>query len=129
LSVSEYDWVHNPFAVTSGAISHLGLVEQEQLLELQSDRSLKLKLNELKLFQFWSFINTEYSIITEMAINTLLPFFTTNLCQLGFSALTNIKNKKREQLLSVEQEMRVCLSSITPRIELLCKQHQAHVLH
>jgi len=47
LVINEYDWVRNPFAVTSDVISHLGLVEQEQLLELQS---LKLKFNELKLF-------------------------------------------------------------------------------
>jgi hypothetical protein len=75
LPINEYDWMRNPFAVTSDV--HLGLVEQEQLLELQSDRSLKLKFNELKLFQFWSFIKTEYSIITEIAINILLLFSTT----------------------------------------------------
>ncbi|XP_025411535.1 protein FAM200A-like [Sipha flava] len=107
LVFNEYDWVCNPFAITSDVISHL--VEQEQLLELQSDRSLKLKFNELKLFQFRSFIKIEYPIITEIAINILLPFSTTYLCELGFFALTNIKNKKRERLLSVEQEMRVCL--------------------
>jgi hypothetical protein len=52
LVINEYDWVHNPFAVTSDVISHLKLVEQEQFLELQSDSSFKLKFNELKLFQF-----------------------------------------------------------------------------
>jgi len=41
LPINEYDWVRNPFAVTSDVISHLELVEQDQLLELQSDRSLK----------------------------------------------------------------------------------------
>jgi len=41
LPVDEYDWARNPFAVTSDAISRLGLVEQEQLLELRSDRRLK----------------------------------------------------------------------------------------
>jgi len=29
-----YDWVRYPFSVTSDVISHLGLVELEQLLEL-----------------------------------------------------------------------------------------------
>ena len=105
-------WVRNLFAVTSDVISHLGLVEQEQLLKLQSDRSLKLKFNGLKLFQFWNFIKTEYPIITDIAINILLPFSTTYLCELGFSTLTNIKNKKRKRILSVDQEMRVCFSSI-----------------
>ena len=50
--INEYDWVRNSFTVTSDVISHLRLVEQEQLIELQSDHSLKLKFNELKLFQF-----------------------------------------------------------------------------
>jgi hypothetical protein len=68
LVINEYDWVRNPFAVTSDVISHLELVEQEQFLELQSDSSLKLKFNELKLFQFWSFIKTEYPIITEICL-------------------------------------------------------------
>jgi len=81
------------------------------------------------MFQFWSFIKIEYQIITGIAINILLPFSTINLCELGFSALTNIKNKKPERLLSVEQEMMVCSLSIPLRIELLCKQHQAHISH
>jgi len=39
LPVNEYDWVRKcPFAVTSDAMSRLGLVEREQLLELQSGR-------------------------------------------------------------------------------------------
>jgi len=43
--------------------------------------------------------------------------------------LTNIKNKKRERLLSVDQELRVRLSAIPPRIEQLCRSKQAHVSH
>jgi hypothetical protein len=50
LPINEYDWARILFAVTSDEILHLGLVEKEQLLELQSDRSLELKFNELKLF-------------------------------------------------------------------------------
>jgi hypothetical protein len=49
----------------------------------------------------------EYPAIAEEAVSTLIPFSTTYLCELGFPELTNIKNKKRERLLSVEQEMRV----------------------
>jgi hypothetical protein len=58
----------------------------------------------------------------------LLHFSTTYLCERGFSALTNM-NTKREWLLSLEQEMHVCLSSIRPQIELLCKKRQAQVSH
>jgi len=43
LLVDIYDFVRNPFAVTSNVTFHQYFTEQEQLLELQSDRSLKLK--------------------------------------------------------------------------------------
>ena len=72
---------------------------------------------------------TEYSVIPEEVINIVLHFSTTYLCKLGFTTLTNIKNKKRERLLSIDYEMHVCLSSIRPRIELLCTKRQARVSH
>jgi len=43
LLVDKYDWLCNPFVVTSNAIFLQYLTEQEQLLELWSDCSLKLK--------------------------------------------------------------------------------------
>ena len=83
----------------------------------------------MELDKFWMLAKKEYPEIAMKAVNTLLHFSTTYLCELGFSALTNIKNKKRERLLSVEQEMHVCLSSNPPQIELLCKKRQAQVSH
>ncbi|XP_066969990.1 zinc finger BED domain-containing protein 5-like [Macrobrachium rosenbergii] len=56
-------------------------------------------------------------------------FSTSYLCELGFSTLTNIKTKKRSRLLSVEEEMRVCLSSVPPNIERICKSRQLQVSH
>jgi hypothetical protein len=51
---------------------------------------------------------------------------TTNLCELGFSALAeHNKNTKREILLTVEDELRVCLS----KIQQICKNNQAQVSH
>jgi hypothetical protein len=97
-----------------------------ELAELQSDHALQLKYGELSLLKFWILAKEEYPEIAVEAVNTVLHFSTTYLCELGFSALTNIKNKKRERL---EQEMHVCLSSIRPRIELSCKKRQAQVSH
>jgi hypothetical protein len=99
-----------------------------ELAELQSDRTLQLKYGELSLLKFW-ILTEEYPEIAVEAVNTLLHFSTTYLCELGFSALTNTKKKKRERLLLLEQKMRVCLFSIRPRIELLCKKRQAQVSH
>ncbi|XP_060855568.1 cystinosin homolog [Metopolophium dirhodum] len=58
-------------------------------------------------------INQEYPEISIKPLTILLPFSTSYLCEQGFSALTNIKNKKREKrekLNSVEEEMRVGLN-------------------
>lgn len=51
-----------------------------------------------------------------------------DLCESGFSALASIKTKQRARL-DVKDEMRVCLSKIAPRIDDLCKAHQAHLSH
>jgi hypothetical protein len=68
-------------------------------------------------------------MLSEDALSTLLHFSTTYLWQHGFSGLAYIKNKKREQLLSLDQEIRVCLSAIRPRIKQLCRSKQAHISH
>jgi hypothetical protein len=61
-------------------------------------------------------VKRQFPVLSEHAIFVLLPFSTTYLCEQGFSALTNIKNKKCERLLSVDQELRVCLSAIPPHM-------------
>ena len=72
--------------------------------------------------------STEYPLLPNKAVNILLPFATTYLCETAFSALTNMKTKYRSRLV-VESDMRVCLSNITPRIDSLCKAKQAHLSH
>ncbi|KAJ3589190.1 hypothetical protein NHX12_010037, partial [Muraenolepis orangiensis] len=62
--------------------------------------------------------------ITESAIKVLLQFPTSYLCELAFSSLAYVKNKTRTRL-SVEQDLRVALSTIPPRIKRLCSQKQA----
>jgi hypothetical protein len=104
LAVNDYDWVRNPYAVSPDATTHLPIEKQEQLAELRSDSTLQLKYGELSLLKFRKLAKGEYPAIAEEAVSTLLPFSTTYLCELGFSALTNIQNKKRKRLLSFEQK-------------------------
>jgi hypothetical protein len=43
-----------------------------------------------------------------------IPFSDTYLCELGLSALNNIKTYKRDRLRVIDEEVRVALSAIAP---------------
>jgi hypothetical protein len=122
LNANEYDWVRNRFAVTTADTKHLSLKEAEELAELQDDRTTQLKFRETTLLQFWYLEKKkEFSALSKDVLSTLLHFSTTYLCEHGFPGLAYNKNKKRERLLFLDQELRVCLSAIRPRIKQLCK--------
>jgi hypothetical protein len=95
ITVAEYDWVRNPYAVSPEPTTNLPL-EKEELAELQSGRTLQLKYGELSLLKFWVLAKEEYPEIAVEAVNMLLHFSTTYLCELGFSALTNITRNARD---------------------------------
>jgi len=98
-------------------------------LQLASDRMLKLKHEELNLDVWWILVENEYPAIAEKALRLLLQFSTSYVCEFGFSVITTIKHKKRERLLSVEDELCVSLLNIRPRVKLLCRNQQAQVSH
>lgn len=129
INIKNYDWVRDPFNVSISDLVDLKLVEEENLCSIKNDRTLQLKFKEITLNKFWIYVSKEYPEISIKALTILLPFSTSYLCEQGFSALANIKNKKREKLNSVEEEMRVCLSTIRPRIKNICNAHQAHISH
>jgi hypothetical protein len=96
LNVDEYDWVRNPFAVTTADIKHLSLKETEELAELQADRTIQRKFRETILLQFRNLAKKKFSVVSEDPLSTLPHFSTTYLCEQGFSGLAYIKNKKGE---------------------------------
>ena len=129
LSIDFYDWIRNPFIEYPPDKINLNLTEEEELIEIRNDRTLRLKHSEISLDSFWILIKQEYPNISEKAIKILLQFSTTYLCESGFSALVNIKNKKRQKLNSIENELRVCLSNTRPNIKEICKKNQAQMSH
>jgi len=130
ISIEEFDWIRDPFLDLSAInLSNFELSEEEELASLSSDRGLKLKYAQLPLDAFWISVMEEYPTLSKKAIKVLLQFSTSYLCELGFSYLNNIKNKKRERLKSTEEELRVCLSHIRPQIAAVVKKHQAQLSH
>ncbi|XP_075454709.1 zinc finger BED domain-containing protein 5-like [Ascaphus truei] len=129
LSSEEYDWVRNPFTnYSSSSENTLSLREEEQLIDLTCDRPLRIQFDVLALDAFWISMKTEFPAISQKAINILLQFSTSYLCEHAFSCLTNIKTKPRPRLLPVEEELRVCVSKLRPRIKLLCSKSK-HKFH
>ncbi|XP_023211413.1 zinc finger BED domain-containing protein 5-like, partial [Centruroides sculpturatus] len=125
-NVNQYDWIRDPFQ-SIPTPSTLSTVEEEQLLQLSCDTSLKLRFDKDKLFQFWSNVSQEYPAISTTALKVLLPFTTSYLCETGFSAVAVIKSKYRSQI-NLEKKMRVAISKLQPRFEKLCSEKQAHLL-
>ena len=129
INVETYDWIRNPFATVDTSNSKLSYQEEEELINLSSDRTLKIKFSEMVLEEFWIFVQEEYSALSMKALKILLQFSTSYLCELGFSIVTNIKTKKRATLTNLDEELRVAISKIRPNITEICKNRQAQVSH
>ena len=79
--------------------------------------------------EFWISIYEQYPQLAQKAVEILLPFGSSYLYELGFSALTQIKTKTRSRMVDIDKEMRVALSKVQPRLELICSERQAHPSH
>jgi len=123
--ISSYDWIRNPFDCE---LTDLTGRQQEELAELSSDRTLRLQFNHKPLASFWANCSQEYPLLSAEALNVLLPFATTYLCETAFSAVTAMKTKYRSKL-NIEDDLRVCLGGIHPRIDRLCNTKQAQISH
>ena len=69
--------------------------------------------------RFWFPVESDLHKGSTKALKVLISFTSTYLCECGFSALTLIKNKYRSRL-QVEDDLRLFLSAVQPRIEQLC---------
>ena len=83
----------------------------------------------MSLGEFWVSIREEYKLISKAAIEILLQFSTTYLCEQSFSSLVLIKNDKRSCLSDIDRELRVALSKFEPNIQRLCSSKQVQISH
>ncbi|XP_067131393.1 zinc finger BED domain-containing protein 5-like [Centruroides vittatus] len=124
--IDKFTWIQDPFRAKTP--SEFTSLEEESLIDLSCDNTLKLKFGSMELSDFWISVKEEYPLLSGKALRILIPFATSYLCEAGFSAVAVIKSKYRSKI-NVEQEMRVAISNFIPRFEKLCSEHQAHPSH
>jgi hypothetical protein len=122
LNISRNDWIKSPFNVDS-ELQYLSIENKDKLIELSCDSTLKLKFRNVSVESFWIQIDKEYEELSKLAVMKLLPFPSTYLCETAFSALFSVKTKNRNRL-NVENDLRLCLTNINPKIDDLCKSKQ-----
>ena len=81
------------------------LTKVEQLVDLQNDLFFQALFSQKSLDEFWLSVYKSYLMIGVQAIKIMLPFVSSWLWEYGFSALTEIKSKKRERLLVIDYKM------------------------
>ncbi|KRZ08836.1 Uncharacterized protein T11_14155 [Trichinella zimbabwensis] len=103
---STYQWIMNPFLCDLTDIPDSVNGFAEQMIELRSICQCEMLLDERKdnLESFWVRIHDEYLVVAEEAIVQLLPFLSTNMCEVGIFTVAFIK--KRNCLVNAEYDMR-----------------------
>ncbi len=122
----EYDWIRDPFSATPPA--DFSTSEEEQFIDVTSDSTMRLQFQSKTLAAFWIGVEKDYPLLGKRALAILLPFATSYLCDIGFSAVASIKTKYRSKL-DIENELRVAISNLQPRLEKICSMKQAHTSH
>lgn len=91
---------------------------QEEFFDLVNNPAAADSFDSLSLTGFWSTMASSYPALTKKCVQSLLVFPTTYCCEQGFSALVLMENKLRSHV-TVTDGIRVALSKIVPRIDLL----------
>jgi hypothetical protein len=104
--------------------AEIAFAEEDELTEKRNDRRLKLKHSSTDMSSYCLSLRQEYPIITKKATEASFPFSTSCLCEAGFCAANTMKSKKRSRLQTLEEDLRVYLSTILPTRDIM-KHHQA----
>ncbi|KAJ8383237.1 hypothetical protein AAFF_G00222500 [Aldrovandia affinis] len=115
VNVEDCDWVHIN-TLSSDSSQKSPFKAQEELAELKTGGASKITFGETCLDEFWLAVGHGYPSPSDCAVESLLPFPPSCLCELAFSHLTHVKSKWRQRRLSAEEDRRVAPSSVSPRV-------------
>ena len=122
------EWIRDPFRFNTEKM----LDEEpakEDLLELRASGATKFCWDTASTVEdFWAKQVNLFPRLARPALEQLIPFVTTYLCEAGFSALLTIKSEKRNRLM-VASDMRVSLSDTLPCFEEIHLRKQDEKFH
>uniref|UniRef100_A0A8C1M8T8 C2H2-type domain-containing protein n=1 Tax=Cyprinus carpio TaxID=7962 RepID=A0A8C1M8T8_CYPCA len=90
------------------------------------NRGLKMRYSETNLSQFWCDVEKEYPDLGKHALNELLPFGSTYLCEVTFSSMAVIKSKHRNRL-NLEKSLIAAVATLPPRLTKLMSERQGQL--
>jgi hypothetical protein len=123
------DWIRNPFIYEKNLPNCLTIHEKSEFLDLICDKRLKDLWHQENLGVFWLECRATHPLLSDRAVKFLMPFYTSYLCEEGFSSLCYIKNKFRSKIADVEPCLRLKLSNVKPVIKKLSSKKQNHISH
>ncbi|KAM5138165.1 protein FAM200C-like [Mantella aurantiaca] len=120
-------WVRQPFtfSVEKADVNDEYL---DEIIEIQQSQVQQQLFRTTTLSTFWCRQMVTYPVIAMKALECFIPFVTTYLCEQSFSRMLDIKTKKRNRL-CCENDMRVALAKIEPRISELVSERQQQKSH
>ena len=125
LGEDEVAYLRNPFTANAQTLQ-AGTGMQEELIELQHDGFARDVYSEKNLGDFWFTMCKSYTRIAEPAIQALLLFPSTWLCESTFSVMFGIQSKYRSQLKTPKHDLRCAVANVSPRINELVAKKQVH---
>jgi hypothetical protein len=84
------DWIKKLFNAKTN-VSFLSITEKEQLIDLSSETSLKIKLPTMSLTYIWIGVQAEYKEISVKAMKIPITFVTSYFYQIVIPAIVAIK--------------------------------------
>ena len=120
-------WVRQPFSYVT-TTADINSPYTDDIIELQESEVKKRDFNTTNLQTFWCQQIEDYPLIAKVALEVLMPFVTTCLCEHAFSILVDVKAKKRNRL-ACKNDMRIAVSETKPQISQLVTEKQQQKSH